>query len=114
MISRRALFKTAALGAAAAATSSFPTDLFSWTEPQRVFQPGGPILLNSNENAYGPLPSVLRLPNPFMNANRYPDYSVDILKQTLARQHKIGADPAHGCGCVYRAGPQNGDGNTHL
>lgn len=99
MISRRALFKTAALGTAAAATSSFPTDLFSWTEPQRVFQPGGPIFLNSNENAYGPLPSVLRLPNPFMNANRYPDHSVDLLKQTLARQHKVGADQVVlGCG----------------
>lgn len=99
MISRRSLFRTAALGAAAAATASFPSDLLSWTEPQRVLQPAGPILLNSNENAYGPFPSVLRLPNPFQNANRYPDHSIEVLKQKLAKLHKVGIDQVVlGCG----------------
>jgi len=54
MLSRRSFFKTAGLGAAVAATASFPTELLSWAEPQRTATPGGPILLNSNENAYGP------------------------------------------------------------
>ena len=99
MISRRSLFKTAALGAAAAATASLPSDLLSWAEPQRLPQPGGPILLNSNENAYGPSPRVLRLPNPFLNANRYPDRSVNVLRDKLAKLHKVGTDQVVlGCG----------------
>ena len=99
MISRRSLFKTAALGAAAAATAGFPSDLLSWAEPPRAPQPGGPILLNSNENAYGPFPGVVRLPNPFQNANRYPDRSVDLLKQKLAKLHNVGTDQVVlGCG----------------
>jgi histidinol-phosphate aminotransferase len=99
MISRRSLFKTAALGAAAAATAGFPSDLLSWAEPPRAPQLGGPILLNSNENAYGPFPGVVRLPNPFQNANRYPDRSVDLLKEKLAKLHKVGTDQVVlGCG----------------
>jgi histidinol-phosphate aminotransferase len=99
MISRRSLFKTAALGAAAAATASFPSNLLSWAEPARPPQPGGPILLNSNENAYGPFPSVLRLPNPFLNANRYPDHTADLLKEKLAKLHNVGTDQVVlGCG----------------
>ena len=77
MLSRRSFFKTAGLGAAVAATASFPTEVLSWAEPQRASQPGGPVLLNSNENAYGPLPSVLALKNPFQDVNRYPDRSYD-------------------------------------
>jgi histidinol-phosphate aminotransferase len=99
MISRRSLFKGAALGAAAAAAASIPADLLSWTEPPRETQPGGPILLNSNENAYGPLPNVLALPNPFKDANRYPDASVDLLIEKLAKMHKVGTDQiVLGCG----------------
>ena len=48
-----------------AASASLPTELLSWAEPQRMPKPGGPILLNSNENAYGPFPSVLAMKNPF-------------------------------------------------
>jgi histidinol-phosphate aminotransferase len=87
MLSRRSFF--AGLSAAAAATASFPTELFARIEPQRTLQPGGPILLNSNENAYGPLPSVLALPNPFQDANRYPDRSYDKLIERLAAMHKV-------------------------
>lgn len=99
MISRRSFFKTAAIGTAAAATASLPVDLLSWTEPPRTGQPGGPILLNANENAYGPLPSVLALPNPFKDANRYPDRTADLLKEKLAKMHKVGTDQVVvGCG----------------
>src|SRR5689334_24351152 len=92
MLSRRSFFKTAGVGAAVAATASFPADLLSWAEPQRTPQPGGPILLNSNENAYGPFPSVLALPNPFQDANRYPDRGHDKLIERLAAMHKIKND----------------------
>ena len=99
MISRRSLFKTAAFGAAAAASATFPAELFSWAEPPRESQPGGPILLNSNENAYGPLPAALAMPNPFKDANRYPDSSVDLLTEKLAKLHKVGTDQVVlGCG----------------
>jgi histidinol-phosphate aminotransferase len=89
MLSRRSFFKTAGLGAAAAATASFPTDLLGWMEPPRTPQPGGPVLLNSNENAYGPFPSVLALANPFEGLNRYPDHHSDLLSEKLAAQHKV-------------------------
>jgi histidinol-phosphate aminotransferase len=92
MLSRRSFFKTAGLSAAAAATAGFPTELFARIEPQRTLQPGGPILLNSNENSYGPLPSVLGLPNPFQDANRYPDRSYDKLIERLAAMHKVKSD----------------------
>jgi histidinol-phosphate aminotransferase len=99
MISRRSLFKTAAFSAAAAASATFPAELFSWAEPSRAPQPGGPILLNSNENAYGPLSAALALPNPFKDANRYPDSTADLLKKKLAKLHKVGTDQVVlGCG----------------
>ncbi|HKD79092.1 MAG TPA: aminotransferase class I/II-fold pyridoxal phosphate-dependent enzyme [Candidatus Angelobacter sp.] len=92
MLSRRSFFKTAGLGAAAVATTSFPADILTWAEPQRTSHPGGPILLNSNENAYGPFPSVLAMQNPFLDANRYPDHAYDGLKDRLAAQHKVKSD----------------------
>ena len=98
MQSRRTFFKTAGLGAAVAASASFPTELLSWGEPSRAPQPGGPILLNSNENAYGPFPSVLALANPFQGVNRYPDHS-DVIAERLAAQHKVDSNRVvTGCG----------------
>jgi histidinol-phosphate aminotransferase len=100
MLSRRSFFKTAGLGAAAvAATATLPTELFSWAEPQRTAKPGGPILLNSNENAYGPLPGVLAMKNPFEDANRYPDHGYEKLINQLATMHKVQPDHVTlGCG----------------
>src|ERR1700681_2638540 len=99
MLSRRSFFKTAGLGAAVAATAGFPSELLSWAEPQRAPQPGGPVLLNSNENAYGPFPSVLALKNPFQDANRYPDRGYDKLIERIATMHKVKADQVTlGCG----------------
>ena len=92
MLSRRSFFKTASLSVAAAATPGFSSGLLTWTEPQRTPQPGGPILLNSNENAYGPFPSVLAMKNPFLDANRYPDRGADGLISRLAALHKIKED----------------------
>lgn len=99
MLTRRSFFKTAGLGAAAAASASFPTDLLAWAEPPRAPQPGGLILLNSNENAYGPFPSVLAMDNPFREANRYPDRRMDLLGEKLAGLHKVAVDQVvTGCG----------------
>jgi histidinol-phosphate aminotransferase len=89
MLSRRNFFKTAGWGAAVAASASFPAELLSWAEPSRAPAPGGPILLNSNENAYGPLPSVLALANPFQDVNRYPDHHSDMISERLAAQFKV-------------------------
>lgn len=100
MLTRRSFFKAAGLGAAAvAASSSLSTELLSWAEPPRNQQPGGPILLNSNENAYGPFPSVLAMSNPFQDVNRYPDHHSDLLSERLAALHKITTDQiVTGCG----------------
>src|SRR5215467_3039257 len=99
MLSRRNFFKTAGWGAAVAATATFPSELLSWAEPSRAPEPGGPILLNSNENAYGPFPSVLALANPFQAVNRYPDHHSDMISERLAAQHKLDvANVLTGCG----------------
>jgi histidinol-phosphate aminotransferase len=99
MLSRRTFFKTAGLGAAAAASANFHTELLSWAEPPRAPQPGGPILLNSNENAYGPFPSVVAMSNPFQEVNRYPDHHGDLLSEKLAARHKVDVrSVVTGCG----------------
>jgi histidinol-phosphate aminotransferase len=98
MLSRRTFFKTAGLGAAVAASASVPAELLSWVEPSRAPQPGGPLLLNSNENAYGPFPSVLALANPFQGVNRYPEHS-DVIAERLAAQNKVDVSRVvTGCG----------------
>jgi histidinol-phosphate aminotransferase len=89
MLSRRTFFKTAGMGAAVAASAGFRGELLSWAEPSRAPQPGGPILLNSNENAYGPFPSVRALENPFQGVNRYPDHHSDMVSERLAALHKV-------------------------
>jgi len=99
MLSRRNFFKTAGLGAAVAASASFPVELLSWAEPSRAPEPGGPILLNSNENAYGPFPSVMAMANPFQGVNRYPDHHSDVISERLAAQYKVEvARVLTGCG----------------
>jgi len=99
MLTRRSFFKAAGLGAAVAASASFPKELLAWSEPSRAHQPGGPLLLNSNENAYGPFPSVLGLANPFQDVNRYPDHHSDLLSERLAAMHKVGIEQVvTGCG----------------
>lgn len=99
MLTRRTFFKTAGLGAAVAASASFPSDLLSWAEPSRAPQPGGPVLLNSNENAYGPFPSVLAMDRPFDRFNRYPFHEDDMVTEKLAARHKLTTENVvTGCG----------------
>src|SRR5262252_5244322 len=99
MLSRRNFFKTAGWGAAVAASATFPIELVSWAEPSRAPEPGGTILLNSNENAYGPFSTVLALANPFQGVNRYPDHHSDMISERLAAQNKVDiACVLTGCG----------------
>lgn len=99
MLTRRSFFRAAGLGAAVAASASFPKELLAWSEPPRAPHPGSPTLLNSNENAYGPFPSVLALGNPFQDVNRYPDHHSDLLTERLAAMYKVGIEQVvTGCG----------------
>src|SRR5215471_4445582 len=99
MLTRRSFFKAAGLGAAAVASANFSTELLSWAEPPRVPEIGGRILLNSNENAYGPFPSVLAMSDPFRDVNRYPDHHSDLLSERIAAMHKVSTDQVvTGCG----------------
>jgi histidinol-phosphate aminotransferase len=112
MITRRNFFKVAAGAGAAAAVSSaslsggFSGELFGLTagrlEPRRwdaQQQPGSPVRLNSNENAYGPFASVLALENPFLDANRYPFRADDALDQKLAAMRGVKPEQVLlGCG----------------
>ena len=98
MLSRRNFFKTAGVGAAVAASTNL-SELLSWAEPSRAPDPSGDILLNSNENAYGPFPSVKALGNLYDGFNRYPDHHSDVIKQRLAARYKVGEDRVvTGCG----------------
>ncbi len=93
MISRRNFFKVAAgAGAAAAVSSSIPSQLFGWTpglQRPELQRSGELIHLESNENAYGPFPSVLAMGNPFLDANRYPFLADEVLAQKLAKSHRV-------------------------
>ncbi len=98
MLTRRSFFAAAAATAAAAA---LPARLFSSEsiEPRRGDSSDSVARLNSNENAYGPFPSVLALPNPFLDANRYPFGADEQLAQKIAALHHVSADRVLlGCG----------------
>ena len=81
------------LGASAAfgltPIASFPAIIANF-EPGRTEKPEGPILLNSNENAYGPLPkSVNALQNALGQANRYPFAFYGELAEEIASLHHV-------------------------
>ncbi|HWY69331.1 MAG TPA: aminotransferase class I/II-fold pyridoxal phosphate-dependent enzyme [Terriglobales bacterium] len=59
-------------------------------EPARTETAQGPILLNSNENAYGPLPkSVNALQSALGQANRYPFAFYGELGEEIAALHRV-------------------------
>jgi histidinol-phosphate aminotransferase len=98
-LTRRTFFKAAGLSAAVAASSRLPAEVLAWKEPPRVPRTGGPILLNSNENAYGPFPSVLGMGNPFQDLNRYPDHHAELVRERVAALHKVEPERViTGCG----------------
>ena len=84
-ITRRNFFRNAAAGAVAAAALPPLADLaFSELVPtSRASEPGGPIILSRNENAYGPSQIVTTsMQDSLQFANRYPDPAVKALHAT--------------------------------
>ena len=101
MLSRRSFLGGAAAAAGVAVAS--PSLLHGWSlEPRRhsgTQDESGPARLNSNENAYGAFPSVLALPNPFLDTNRYPFRADDELRQRIAAKHRVSPEQVlMGCG----------------
>src|SRR5205823_3238372 len=101
MLTRRNFLQSVGIGAAAGAalaSTPFPLEAF---EPSRHGQAVGAktalgaaranaILLNSNENAYGPLPKTIAAMQQAIEwANRYPDFDYDALVWTISDLHKI-------------------------
>jgi len=98
ILSRRHFFQTSLAAAAAAAT--LRPELRVFAEPRRAAPPGGPILLNSNENAYGAWPSLMkRMTDAIPLAHRYPDASADRLVDEIAAFHRVKREQVVvGCG----------------
>ena len=100
-VSRRNFLRHVGIGAAAAgAVSALPLSesLLFVSEPPRATRPGGPILLNSNENAYGAFPSVhAAMQRALEECNRYPED--DRFVERIAALHKVKAEQVlAGCG----------------
>lgn len=66
----------------------------------RAAEPGGPIILSRNENAYGPSQKVMTsMQRSLQFANRYPDPSVATLHERIAQSHSVKPDQVVlGCG----------------
>jgi histidinol-phosphate aminotransferase len=101
-ITRRNFFRNAAVGTAVAAGLPTLADLaFSEFVPtSRASEPGGPIILSRNENAYGPSQKVIASMQDALHfANRYPDPAVDALHERIAKSHSIKPEQlVLGCG----------------
>ncbi len=101
-ITRRIFFRNAAAGAVAAAALPPLADLaFSELVPgSRASEPGGPIILSRNENAYGPSQKVIAsMQDSLQFVNRYPDAADKALHERIAQSHSIQPDQmVLGCG----------------
>ena len=98
MLTRRNFLGLGAVAGAALATSQLP--LNAW-EPSRHGQAvdaksalgsarANAILLNSNENAYGPLPKTVTVMQQALSwANRYPDFEYDSLVWAISDVNKV-------------------------
>ena len=99
---RRGFFRNAASGVAAAAALPPLAELvFSELVPtSRASEPGGPIILSRNENAYGPSQKVIAsMQDALQFANRYPDPAVNALHERIAQSHSIKPEQlVLGCG----------------
>lgn len=89
-LSRRGFLGVFGAGATAAVAARSPWAEFAWAEPPRVKTPGGPILLNSNENPYGAFASVHKaLTDAQAICNRYPWHLGQELSDMLAARHQV-------------------------
>jgi histidinol-phosphate aminotransferase len=88
--SRRSFLGTLGLGATAAAVGFTGLEHIAFAEPPRAASPGGPILLNSNENAYGMFPSVEKAAIEGLRvANRYPFKIYSDVVERVAAYNKV-------------------------
>ncbi|HZR31433.1 MAG TPA: aminotransferase class I/II-fold pyridoxal phosphate-dependent enzyme [Terriglobales bacterium] len=102
-ISRRSFLRTVGIGTATGVAMQWPlreTSQAARVEPARATQPGGPVRLDSNENAYGPSAKTMAAMRIALDsANRYPFKQYDKLTSEIATFH--GVKPAQvllGCG----------------
>ncbi|MBV8519821.1 MAG: aminotransferase class I/II-fold pyridoxal phosphate-dependent enzyme [Acidobacteria bacterium] len=85
-VSRRGFARLLGTGAAVAALPSFPV-LLARTAP------GAPVLLNANENPYGPSPLAMRaVQDALANVCRYPDEAERALRERIAKLHDVSTD----------------------
>jgi histidinol-phosphate aminotransferase len=92
MVSRRHFLGSLGLGIAAGATRLRGSELLFTTgpEPQRGEQFEGIILLNNNENPYGPSERVLTtMRDALIEAHRYPDEAREELVRRIATEHSV-------------------------
>ena len=88
-IDRRAWLKQ---GAFTLAGLGFAPTL-SFAQEKRFFAPSGPILLNSNENAYGPSPLAEKaIMASYKKSNRYPDDYIPSLKRKIADHWRVAVE----------------------
>jgi histidinol-phosphate aminotransferase len=100
-ISRRSFFQNLGIGAVVGAVTQIPglnssVAVASGTE----IRPGNPILLNNNENAYGPSEKVQKaISTALKKANRYPEAEYDRLIDRIATLHRVKPEQVIlGCG----------------
>ena len=66
-------------------------NLFS--DKNKFYPTGTSILLNSNENAYGPGPAARKaMMETYLNSNRYPDDYITLLKKKIASHWNVGEE----------------------
>lgn len=88
--SRRSFLGTLGLGATAVAAGFSGLEPIAFGEPPRASSAGGPILLNSNENAYGMFPSVEKAALEGLRlANRYPFKIYNDVVERVAAYHRV-------------------------
>jgi histidinol-phosphate aminotransferase len=92
--SRRGFLRSIGAGTAASAALQWPAfGLASAFEPPRAGQPEGPILLYSNENAYGPSAKVVdAIKSAADGVNRYPRMKYGSLIEHIAASHDVKPD----------------------
>jgi histidinol-phosphate aminotransferase len=67
--------------------------VLSATEEKKFFPPAKPVLLNSNENAYGPSPLAQKaIMEVYKNSNRYPDDYIPLIKKKIAEQWNVATE----------------------
>jgi len=85
----------------------------SLTNDHKHYLPGNTILLNSNENAYGPSPAARKaILQTYLTSNRYPDDYISVLKKRIASHWNVseenillgaGSSEIIGLACQYAA-----------